>query len=265
MNKALHGSVQTPRAFNQKMNKTFLSMGTVKLRQSSADPYLYFADSPRRLVILVFVDDAMVGGENEELVEEFISELGKIFKLTSRPLDYFLGMHVNISRDRGQIHIHQAKYINELLERFGMANCKPSSTPIDNTSKSAFEGEVDENLKFREAVGGLMYASTVTRGDIQYATSFLSRYLERPTRHLWCTVLKVFRYLSATKYFGPVYTTSESIALNAYTDADFAGCKSTFESTSGSLISFGTVHFSGWKEARDNGLEHSRVGVVRRL
>ena len=84
-----------------------------------------------------------------------------------------------------------------------------------------------------------MYASTVTRGDIQYATSFLSRYLERPTRHLWCTVLKVFRYLSATKYFGPVYTASESIALNAYTDADFAGCKSTFKSTSGSLISFG--------------------------
>ena len=239
LKRALYGSVQAPRAFNQKMNRTLLDMKTVKLRQSSADPCLYFSEAPRRLVVLVFVDDAMVGGVDENIVKDFIFELGKTFELTSRPLDYFLGLHINISKDRRRIHVHQAKYITELLERFGMTQCKPSSTPIDNTSKSAFEGKVDEGLKFREAVGGLMYASTASRGDIQFATSFLSRYLDKPTRHLWTVVLKVFRYLSATKFFGPVYTSWGPNTLDAFTDADFAGCKSTFRSTSGSLISFG--------------------------
>ena len=67
LRKALYGNVHAPRAFNQKMNKTLMSMETVKLRQSSADPCLYFSESPRRLVVLVFVDDAMIAGIDEEL------------------------------------------------------------------------------------------------------------------------------------------------------------------------------------------------------
>lgn len=57
-----------------------------------------------------------------------------------------------------------------------MSDCKQSPIPIDATSKSAHEGELDLSLKYREIVGPLMYASVASRGDISYAVGMLSRY-----------------------------------------------------------------------------------------
>lgn len=84
-----------------------------------------------------------------------------------------------------------------------------------------------------------MYASLATRADISYSVGFLSRYLDKPTKHLWSTAQKVFRYLSATKFYGPVFTDTGSNDLIAYSDADFAGCMDSRRSTSGSFIQFG--------------------------
>ena len=239
LDKAVYGTVQAPRAFNQKMNRTLLGMKSVSLRQSDADPCLYISKPPKRVLVLIYVDDAIVSADNEQTIKEFLRELGKTFELTSKPLDYFLGLRVNISKNRGRINLDQSKYIREVLERFQMSNCKASPVPIDNTSKSAYEGETDVNLEYRQVVGALMYCAICTRPDISYSVSFLSRYLDRPTRHLWSAAMKVLRYLKATESYGPVYTDTGGVEVRAYSDADFAGCNSTRRSTSGAIISFG--------------------------
>jgi hypothetical protein len=80
-----------------------------------------------------------------------------------------------------------------------MSDCKPSPIPIDATSKSAHEGEVDPSLKYREIIGALMYASVASRGDISYIVDMLHRYLDKPTRQLWSVAMKVLRCVSGTR------------------------------------------------------------------
>ncbi|KAL7204399.1 hypothetical protein ACSBR2_017466 [Camellia fascicularis] len=43
-------------------------------------------------------------------------------------LNYFLGLHIKQSEEG--IHINQAKYIKELLKRFGMNESKVATTPM---------------------------------------------------------------------------------------------------------------------------------------
>ena len=193
----------------------------------------------------------MVGGSDEKLVQDFIKELVETFELTSKPLEYFLGVTMNVSKDRRRIHIHQATYITEILERFGMSDCKPSVIPIDATSKNAFDGEIDLSLDYRQAIGSLMYCMLATRADISYACGFLSRYLDKPTKHLWSTAMKVFRYLKATKYYGPVFKDLGSNELLGYADADYAGCNNSRRSTSGSFIQFGSsvLHYQSRRQS----------------
>ena len=114
-------------------------------------------------MVLIYVDDSIIASESDKLIDDFLDELGKTFELTSKKLEFFLGLRVNVSKDRGKIQINQASYIDEMLERFGMT--KPSPIPIDVTPRAAFEGEVDLTVPYRELVGSLLYAVIASRAE----------------------------------------------------------------------------------------------------
>ena len=67
-----------------------------------------------------------------------------------------------------------------------------------------------------------MYASVASRPDIAYSVGFLSRYLDKPTKHLWSVAMKILRYLSGTKNFGPEYTGNTFNNFENFSDADWA-------------------------------------------
>ena len=98
LRKAIYGASQTSRALNKKINKTLLEMKLVRLKQSSADPCLYVSDPPNRVIALIFADDGLLAAADGKLAKDFINELDDTFKLTSRPLDFFLGIHINDCR-----------------------------------------------------------------------------------------------------------------------------------------------------------------------
>ena len=79
----------------------------------------------------------------------------------------FLG--IDFSYENGNIAMNQTTYLNKLLNRFDMQNCKPKYTPCDmniNKFESEPSGETDARL-YREIVGGLIYAMTCTRPDLR--------------------------------------------------------------------------------------------------
>jgi hypothetical protein len=63
-------------------------------------------------------------------------------------LDYYLG--VEVSQHPNRIFLNQTKYATELLNKFGMEDCKPSLTPMEQKLKlSKFEGgELVNNTKY---------------------------------------------------------------------------------------------------------------------
>lgn len=62
--------------------------------------------------------------------------------------NYCVGLHITRDKSRGIIYIDQTKYIEELLEKFNMSDCKPVDTPCDYTqrlTKDMQNGNFDTN------------------------------------------------------------------------------------------------------------------------
>ena len=87
------------------------------------------------------------------------SKLHEKFKMKDLgQISSFLG--IDFSYENGNIAMNQTTYLNKLLNRFDMQNCKPKYTPCDmniNKFESEPSGETDARL-YREIVGGLIYA-----------------------------------------------------------------------------------------------------------
>jgi len=84
----------------------------------------------------------------------------------------------------------------------------------------------------REVVGSLMFAAIVSRPDIMYAVSRISRFLNNPGKKHWIAAKRILRYLKGTINTGIIYKGS-NCELKVYTDADFANDKDNRKSISG--------------------------------
>ena len=83
-----------------------------------------------------------------------------------------------------------------MLFKFGMADCKSISTPLDRTVKLHPDtGKVCDLTRFRQIVGSLIYL-TITRPDLSYPVGVISQFMARPTvEHLQCAQ-RVLPYVS---------------------------------------------------------------------
>jgi hypothetical protein len=77
---------------------------------------------------------------------------------------------------------------------------------------------VSESL-YRQLVGSLIYL-TVTRPDLSFAVSFISRFMIAPKVEHWTAAKRVLRYVKGTLDFGILYNRSKDPRLCGYTDSD---------------------------------------------
>eukprot|EP00253_Pinus_taeda_P029763 PITA_29763 len=111
-------------------------------------------------------------------------------------LRYFLGIEVD--QNENGIFISQARYVNEVLGRFNMQECKAAITPMVMGFKLGKEDsskDFDPSL-YKSIVGSLMYL-TVTRPAIMFAVSLISRFMERPKEAHWQAAKRILRYVKA--------------------------------------------------------------------
>eukprot|EP00253_Pinus_taeda_P019594 PITA_19594 len=109
-------------------------------------------------------------------------------------LRYFLGIEVD-QNEKG-IFISQARYVNQVLSRFNMQECKAAITPTVMGLKLSREDsskDCDPSL-YKSIVGILMYLTT-TRPDIMYVVSLVSRFMERPKEAHWQAAKRILRYV----------------------------------------------------------------------
>lgn len=90
-------------------------------------------------MLIVYVDDVIFATDNKATIQPFINFLSSEFQIRNLPPTRFLGLNMERDRLSGQIFISQQHTILNLLEKFGMSNCNPASTPPDpNARLSAF-------------------------------------------------------------------------------------------------------------------------------
>ncbi|GJV26505.1 hypothetical protein Tco_1379200 [Tanacetum coccineum] len=115
-----------------------------------------------------------------------------------------------------------------------METCDPCGTPMETKDKLDLNQNrtLVDATKYRSMIGALMYL-TSSRPDIVHATCLCARYQAKPTEKHLKEVKKIFHYLWGTVNMGLWYTKDSGFELTGFSDADYAGCKDTFKSTSG--------------------------------
>jgi hypothetical protein len=148
--------------------------------------------------------------------------------------------------------VHQAKYINDLMKKFNMAELKPVSTPMSSVASLGpdEDGEAVDQREYMSMIGSLLYL-TATQPDIQFAVGLCACFQAFPRSSHQTTVQGVFRYFKHTPEFGIWYSASSSLDLVGFSDADFVGCGIDRKSTSRTCHFLGSslVCWSSWKQS----------------
>ncbi|KAJ0961525.1 hypothetical protein J5N97_001698 [Dioscorea zingiberensis] len=121
-----------------------------------------------------------------------------------------------------------------------MTDAKPVLTPIPTSPPMLKSGSAlpDPTESTVTIVGSLQYL-LITRPDLAFAVTKLSQYMHTPTVDHWNVVKRLLRYLCGTVNEGLQIHRQSPLTLHAYSDADWAGDKDDFSSTSAYVIFLG--------------------------
>lgn len=83
------------------------------------------------IIIHIHVDDQLVFSDSHQLMADFETFLNSQYnvKWTQKPALY-LGIKPDIANNASSIKISQTQYIDMVLERFCMLNCKDGRSPL---------------------------------------------------------------------------------------------------------------------------------------
>lgn len=201
--------------------------------------------------LILYVDDIILTESITTLRDTIINALKSEFPMTDLGvISSFLGISAKFN-DKG-LFLSQSTYASEIIQRAGMSDCKPCTTPVDLKSKLAEdEGKLIANPTEYRSLAGAMQYLTFTRPDITYAVQQICLLMHSPREPHLQVLKRILRYLQGTKTMGLQLLKRRNMALTAYTDADWAGCPSTRRSTSGFCIYMGDNLIS-WSAKRQD-------------
>jgi hypothetical protein len=146
-----------------------------------------------------------------------------------------------VKQTKQDTFVHQAKYTNDLMKKFNMAELKPLSTLMSFVALLGpdEDGEAVDQREYRSMIGSLL-CLIATRPDIQFTVGLCARFQAFPRSSHRTAVQRVFRYLKHNPEFEILYFASFSLDLVGFSDADFTGCGIDRKSTSETCHFFGS-------------------------
>lgn len=253
--RSLYGLRVSPKRWNVKFSGVANSIGLVN---DVIDPCLFtWRDGRNFAFLILYVDDMLLAGNDPYKLKEILNKLGTTFQIVNmgEPKE-FLGIQIIRNRRLNRMELTQSIYIEKILKRFQMLDCKPVSTPMvtrqvknknpENYSKEKVHEKV---YPYREAVGSLLYLAGGTRPDISYAVNMVSRNSQNPTQEDWLEIKRIFRYLRGTSELGLIFSGNDN-ALRGYSDASYGDSVVDRTSTSGYIIRLfnGSINWRCWKQ-----------------
>lgn len=179
-------------------------------------------------MVVIYVDDLIIATNDKDKLNNLKMKLSKTFEMKDLgEIKYCLGIEFT-KTDDGAISMSQSKYINDILVRFNMGECKDVSTPLNSNvkltkemcPKSEEEMMEVQNLPYQNLIGSLMYLAVSTRPDIAHAVSVLSQFNTNYGKEHWIAAKRVLRYLKGTQHWELKFSKSE-IGLEGFADADW--------------------------------------------
>ena len=234
LQKSLYGLKQSGRMWNSLLHSYLTSEGFC---QSLSDTCVYTKSTvDDKIILIVWVDDMIIATTREETLKRVKKSLCDRFRMKDLgQLSLFLGIHF-VFRN-GSIEINQTRYLEKVLEKFRMSECKPRSTPYEmNVSKICDDDcveKADPHL-YRSIVGSLIHAMTSTRPDLCYIVTKLSQYMANPFDVHLVMAKHVLRYIKGTLDYSLIFKNDcDNLKLIGFSDADWASSLSDRRSITG--------------------------------
>ncbi|XP_058740894.1 secreted RxLR effector protein 161-like [Vicia villosa] len=133
-----------------------------------------------------------------------------------------------------------------------MNGCKPVDIPlvVNENLKKEDGGRLVDASMYRSLVGSLFYL-TVTRPDLMFAASLLSRFMSKPSHLHLGAVKRVLRYVMGTMEHIIRFEKNFKLEVQGYCDSDWAGSVDDMKSTSGYVFSLGSGVISWCSKKQD--------------
>ncbi len=205
-------------------------------------------------LLLLYVDDILLVSNSAKKEEEIKTVLKNEFTMTDLGSPRkFLGIEIMRNRDGQKMFLSQKKFVNGILKRFNMTECKSVAVPmttVDSQSTNTNLKYDGKDIPFRQAIGSLLYLQNATRPDITYCTNVMSRRQSDFSFNDWTQVKRIMRYLRGTKNLG-VRFTGERNCIECYCDASLGMNDKEGKSTTGyAIFLFGDLIM--WRTKRQN-------------
>jgi len=193
--KSIYGLKQSPCAWYAKLSTVFTKLGFTR---SNADHSLFVRIKPdERLVVLIYVDDFVVTGNNHAGITTLKNILHQRFAIKDLGvLKYFLGIEMTTSY-KG-LFLNQRKYMLDLLRENDMLDCKHAKTPLNSKLQLTLDGDsFDQPRLYQKLVGKLIYL-TITRPDLSHSFSIVNQFMHSPTATHMMIIKRILHYLKGT-------------------------------------------------------------------
>lgn len=235
----MYGLKQASFQWNQKLDDTLKKFD---LESCKMDACIYYS-SDQNLIVAIYVDDFLIFYKDVKLLNALKSKLCNKFKMKDMGLaKTCIGIRINQLEDR--IELDQSIYINEILKRFNMIECKPIRNPADTSIKLYSNMICDKNnfdmnqIPYQQAVGSLLFVAQATRPDISYAVNTVSRFNNNFKMPHWKAIKRIFRYLKQCINFKLVYSKTNLDKIIGYSDADWGSNIDNRKSCSGYVFNY---------------------------
>jgi hypothetical protein len=150
--------------------------------------------------MLTWVDDIIMAASSINCMTTTKDLLKNNYKMKDLgTINFFLGIAF-VQKIDG-IEMNQTRYLSNVLERYGMGQCKPCSTPCELKTSALINPNKlpDESpRRYCEIVGSLIYAMICTRPDLCWIVSKLSQDLDKPDNADWIMIKLVLRFIQGT-------------------------------------------------------------------
>lgn len=201
LHKAIYGLKQASKAWYEKINNVLCEK--LMFNKCSSEPCVYHKmNNGSLMIIALYVDDillfSMPHSKNKYEIKE---KLKNEFEITDLgPARYILGMQ--ICKHKDMITLDQSDYIDRILQKYKMQDCKPCATPMETgvtLIKSTESQGYISKYDYRGLIGSLMYIAIGSRPDIAHAVSYLSQFNDNHSEIHWKSAKRILRYLKGTK------------------------------------------------------------------
>ncbi|CAL9021277.1 unnamed protein product [Prunus brigantina] len=153
-------STRAPRQWYKKFDSFMIEH---RYRRTTSDHCVFVKrfDDGEFIILLLYVDDMLIVGQNSDKTSKLKKELSKSFAMKDLgPAKRILGMSISRDRKNRKLRLSQESYIEKVLKRFNMDKAKPVSTPFPSHFKlSSKQSPTCE--KEKENMAMMPYSSAV--------------------------------------------------------------------------------------------------------